>query len=210
MKKKSNKKAKILRPHRLVFLIVLVAANTFAWFIYANKIDSSVSVHVKGWNVTFEANDNQVTNDLSIQVDDLYPGMEDYEYNISAYNNSEVNASLSYFIIEARVLDTTYVTVEGRGSRGEAVQQDDLTSAQLQSKLASDYPFAITMSTTGSLLGMNNGSQDFTLNAEWDYENNQDALDTQWGIDASDYKASYPSSPCISIVVKLTITQNAS
>ena len=76
--------------------------------------------------------------------------------------------------------------------------------------LAEDYPFTITLSTTGSLLSTNNGQQDFYLNVEWPYENNQDALDTTWGIAASNYKTSHPNSPSISLIVKLIITQNPS
>ncbi len=207
MKSKSSKK-RIIKPSRIIFLIVLISANTFAWFIYASKIDNSIDVHVKGWNVTFEANDSQVTNELNIIVDDLYPGMDDYEYEISAYNNSEVTANLSYVIIEARILGTTYVTVEGRESRGQQILSEDLTSAALESQLASDYPFTITLSTSGTLINMNNGHQDFNLEVEWPYENNQDELDTTWGINASTFKANNPTLPSISLIVKLTITQN--
>ena len=210
MKNKKSSKIGVIKPARIIILIVFIMANTFAWFIYANKVSSNINVHVKGWNVTFEANQNQITNQVNVTVDDLYPGMTDYEYNISAYNNSEVTANLTYEIIEARILNDTYVTVEGRGSRGETVLSTDLLSADLEEMLAEDYPFTITLSTTGSLLSTNNGQQDFYLNVEWPYENNQDALDTTWGIAASNYKTSHPNSPSISLIVKLIITQNPS
>lgn len=210
MKNKKSSKIGVIKPARIIILIVFIMANTFAWFIYANKVSSNINVHVKGWNVTFEANQNQITNQVNVTVDDLYPGMTDYEYNISAYNNSEVTANLTYEIIEARILNDTYVTVEGRGSRGETVLSTDLLSADLEDMLAEDYPFTITLSTTGSLLSTNNGQQDFYLNVEWPYENNQDALDTTWGIAASNYKTSHPNSPSISLIVKLIITQNPS
>ena len=202
MKNKKSSKIGVIKPARIIILIVFIMANTFAWFIYANKVSSNINVHVKGWNVTFEANQNQITNQVNVTVDDLYPGMTDYEYNISAYNNSEVTANLTYEIIEARILNDTYVTVEGRGSRGETVLSTDLLSADLEYMLAEDYPFTITLSTTGSLLSTNNGQQDFYLNVEWPYENNQDALDTTWGIAASNYKTSHPNSPSISLIVK--------
>ena len=81
MKMKKNKRNP-LKASRLVFLIVLVAANTFAWFIYATKIDSTVSVHVRAWDVVFEAEENEISNIVNINVGDIYPGMEDYEYSI--------------------------------------------------------------------------------------------------------------------------------
>lgn len=68
MSKKKNNKI-----FRLLVLIILVSANTFAWFIYATKIDGSVSVHVKGWDVLFEAGENEVSNIINVNVDSIYP-----------------------------------------------------------------------------------------------------------------------------------------
>ena len=82
----------------LIILIVTLSVNSFAWFIYATKIDSSVSVHVRAWNVVFEAGDSEVTDTVNLVVDSIYPGMEDYEYQITAYNRSEVSANLSYIL----------------------------------------------------------------------------------------------------------------
>ena len=207
--KKNSSKRRILSPSRLIILIILIAGNTFAWFIYATKIDNTVSVHVKGWNVTFEANENEVTNQVSVNVENVYPGMEDYEYNITAYNNSEVTANFTYQILEARILNTSYTTVEGRQAAGETVLATDPTSAELEQMLAEDFPFVITLGTTGSVLDTNNDSEDFSLTVEWDYESNQDALDTQWGIAAHDYKTAHPNDSSISFLVKLILTQNA-
>lgn len=205
-----KKKKKLIKPSRLVFLIVLVAANTFAWFIYATKVDTGVDVHVKGWNVVFEAGDNQVTNQVSIDVDSVYPGMDDYEYTISAFNNSEVAANFTYQILQARVLDDVYITQEQRTALGQQIQQDDLTSAQLEAKLASDYPFSITISLSDSVISMGNGQEDFVLEVEWPYESNQDDVDTAWGIAAYEYKEDNPTLPSITLTIKLTITQSTS
>ena len=87
MKKRTLlKRLKKIGPLRLMFLIVLVASNSFAWFIYATKIDSTVDVHVRAWNVVFEADDNEITNVINFPVDSIYPGMPDFEYEITAYN----------------------------------------------------------------------------------------------------------------------------
>ena len=204
---KKNKKIK-LKPSRIIFLIVLIASNTLAWFIYATKIDSNVSVHVKGWNVVFEASENEVTDVVNITVDDLYPGMSNYSYDISAYNNSEVSATITYKILEARILSTTYVTQEGRANNGEPVQAGDLTSSALEYKLSHEYPFTISLSLSGTTLDEEVGKEDFTLSVVWPYESNNDALDTTWGINAYNYKESYPNNPSLTLKVKLIITQD--
>ncbi len=201
------KKVKI---SRIIFLIVLLAANTFAWFIYTSRIDGTITVHVKAWDVVFESNETEIASNVEIDISDLYPGMEDYTHSITAYNKSEVSASLSFKLLEARILDVTYVTVEGRAERGEEPDDDDLTAAQLISKLANDYPFAITFSISSALISAEDGASSYTINAEWPYENDNDALDTQWGIAAAEFKEDYPTTSSINLLIKLTITQNAS
>ena len=204
-----KRKVKPLKPSRIVFLIVLVAANSLAWFIYATKITGDISVHVKAWNIVFESGQTQLSNSINLNVDSIYPGMDDYEYDITIYNNSEVSASITYSILEARILDDVYVTTEGRLDRGELIQSGDLTSAALLTKLATDYPFSITFDLSASNIDEEDGREDFTFNVEWPYENNQDALDTQWGIAAYDFKEDNPTLETINIKVKVYITQNS-
>lgn len=193
---------------RLIFLIVLIASNTFAWFIYATKVDSTVSVHVRSWNVVFEADDNEITNIIDFPVDSIYPGMEDFEYEIKAYNNSEVSARLMYSLLEANILGTQYITVEGRSERGETAASTDLTSSELESMLADDYPFSITIDVSNNLIQEGNGLEMYTFSVVWPYEQNNDAADTTWGVAAYNYKESNPNSPSITLKVKITITQN--
>lgn len=203
-----HKKNNILKPSRLIFLIVLLASNTFAWFIYATKIDNSIEVHVKAWNVVFEAGDSTVSNIVNLTVDDLYPGMQDYEYQIKAYNRSEVPATLSYQLLEARVFDTEYITVEGRIPRNEEALETDLTSVELMNKLANDYPFSITISISSNTIALGNGEETYTLNVVWPYESGNDELDTSYGINAASYRTAHPTSSCIALKIKIIITQN--
>ncbi len=208
--KKNKHKKRIIKPSRLILLIVLIASNTFAWFIYATRVSTGVDVHVKGWNVTFEAGENEITNEVSIDIEDVYPGMDDYEYSISAFNNSEVSATFSYVILQARILDDVYVSQEQRTALGQQIQQDDMTSAEIQEMLEDDFPFSITIDITDASLSTGNDQEDFELEVTWPYESNQDALDTQWGIAAYDFKEDNPTLPSITITVKLIITQDAS
>ena len=53
--------------------------NTYAWFIYATKVDTSLSVHVSSWNVEFVSLGGESIKDLVIEVERIYPGMETFE-----------------------------------------------------------------------------------------------------------------------------------
>ena len=198
---------KIITPSRLIILILLFVGNTFAWFIYATKIDNSISVHVKAWNVVFEAGDNTVTDTVNLNVDNIYPGMEDYEYEIKAYNRSEVNASLSYKILEARIFDNLYITADGRAERKEEVLPGDFTSDLLESRLLNDYPFKISIDISNNFIDPETGEEKYTFKVVWPYESNNDALDTEWGINAATYKKNNPSNSSIALKIKIIITQ---
>lgn len=201
---------KLIKPSRLIFLILLLASNTLAWFIYATKVDNNVSVHVKAWNIVLEAGDTAITNTINLDIDSIYPGMEDYEYQIVAHNRSEVSANLSYQILEARILNETYISVEGREALGEPAVATDLTSAQLGDKLLNDYPFSISIDMSDDYMELEEGEETYTISVIWPYENNQDELDTQWGINAATYKESNPTNSSIALKVKILITQSTS
>ena len=202
-----KKKRHILKPSRLIFLIVLLAGNTFAWFIYATKINMDVSVHVRAWNVVFEAGQNELSNDVSLTVDSIYPGMDDYEYQITAYNHSEVSASMTYQILSARILDDEYITAEEKQRQGLTVTGDELTSDEIEEMLAEDYPFTITFATSSDTIQYGTGIETYTLSVVWPYESNDDETDTLWGSNAYTYKESNPTSPSIALKIRLTIIQ---
>lgn len=213
MKKKvavDKRKRKKIKPTRLVILLFFVISNTFAWFIYATRVDNDVSVHVRAWNVVFEAGDNEITDTVSLNVDSIYPGMTDYLYEIDAYNKSEVSATLSYQILEANIFGDQYITVAGRAERQEPANANDLTSTQLEAMLANNYPFTIYLGISDTDIEEGTGHEVYSLNVEWPYEQGDDETDTYWGTRAGYFKESNPSTPCITLKVKLYITQNLS
>lgn len=207
---KSKKKKKFLKIHQLFFLIMLLIVNSTAWFIYVNTVENTMNVHVKAWDVTFEAGDNEITDTIDVVVDDLYPGMDNYTYNLQAYNRSEVTATVSYELLEINVLGQSVVTVEGRAERNETPLATDPTSAELEADLGSEYPFKITFGLTNSLMNSGNGSATYSVNVVWPYEQGDDEADTEWGINASTYKSTHPTEPSITLKIKIKITQNAS
>jgi len=199
---------KVLKARMLVPLILLLMLNTFAWFIYATRVDNEMSAHVRAWDVLFEAGDSPIINYVNVDVESMYPGMEDFIYKINAYNKSEVDASLSYILLEARILSDQYTSVEGRRELGEDPVITDLTSQKLLEKLAKDYPFKITVSLTAEELDAQIGLAYYEIKVEWPFESGDDATDTEWGIKAANYKALNPNNASILLKIKISITQS--
>lgn len=216
MKEESSKKKKSvflrllkrIKPSRLIFLAILLVVNTYAWFIYVDTVSNQMEVHVKSWKIDFTSGDTPVTDYVNVFVDNVYPGMTTYTKTITAYNYSEVSASATYKILSASIMGDEYITEEGRAELGESVQQGDLTSDELEEQLAEDYPFSITLAISTSSMVAETGSTTYEITIAWPYESGDDELDTEWGTRAYDFKQDNPTDPCISLVVKIYITQS--
>ena len=206
MKKKS--KSKKLLYLRLIFLIVFISSNTLAWFIFITRVDNNVNVHVKSWDVTFQSGDHEITNLVDVDIDSLYPGMDDYHYEITASNKSEVTATLQYEILYANLLGDEYTTIEGREQNNETVLPTDISSAELERRFREDFPFTLTIGLSNDIISQTNGSETFSINVVWPFEGESDVEDTKWGIDAATYKRQHPSEPSIKLKVKVEIIQN--
>ena len=166
------KKVKI---RNILILILLIMFNTYAWFIYATKVATEISVHISSWNVEFATGEEVTTTNIIIEVERLYPGMDDYVKEITVKNKGEMRAQLSYKIKEIRVLDTQYIVDE------------DMTSESLQNKIETEYPFKINIEKDDSELIQGTGDGKFTISVKWPYESGDDEKDTLWGNKAYEY-----------------------
>ena len=83
MAKKSNFKVvlkvikKKVKLRYLLLLIVLLVSNTFAWFIYNNQVDNRIDVHVRAWRIVLTKEDSQISDYVTFNVQNVYPGMTD-------------------------------------------------------------------------------------------------------------------------------------
>ena len=201
MQQKNNKKKKSLlfkilkrvKIRHFIALGLILIANTFAWFIYVDTVRNSIDVRVKSWKIDFTDGDTPVSQLINITVTD--------------YNYSEVNATVEYTILEARIMDEVILTDVGAVEYGANITGEELTNAQLIDRLENYYPFSITFGISSDTIAAENGHSDFTVQIEWPYESGNDTWDTYWGNKAYDYKVSNPTSPSIFLNIKLTIKQ---
>lgn len=200
---------KRVKISHLIVLAVLLVANTFAWFIYVNTVTNNVEVHVRSWKVDFTEGENEVSDYVDVTVNNVYPGMTTFTKEVQAHNYGEVIANVSYVILEADVMGAVYLTREGKEEAGLPTSDADYSSAQLETVLASDYPFHITFTLSSGTMNPVNGIATYTITVSWPYDSGDDETDTYWGIQAYDFKENNPGDPCIALRIKLHITQAA-
>lgn len=187
---------KRIKFRHILILAILLSANTFAWFIYANKVESGITAKIRAWDVDFEINGESGVNYIPFTVDEIYPGMPDFVKTVTIINNGDSAATLSYEVDSATIL----------GVYTEATEGGSVTPELLLNSLRNDYPFKINPTLSNTTINPG-ASQTFTFTLYWPFESNDDEEDTYWGSRAYDYAAAHPSASSIIITMKISAVQ---
>lgn len=179
----------------LIILIVTLSVNSFAWFIYANKVESGIEARVKAWNVMFKVDDSEVTEYITVDVDELYPG-KSFTKDITIYNQGDTDAELSYQIASITLFGITNTYNES----------DNANISNLLRNIQMDFPFTLTPSFSSTDLQAHS-SQTFNISINWPYESGNDSRDTEWGERAYTYAKDHPTLPSMKIELKIIATQ---
>lgn len=187
-----KKLKKSLRFKLLIMLGILLVFNTFAWFVYSSTINTGITATVKSWEIAFNS-ENQLIQEVEFNIEELYPGMPDYNDFVTILNYGEIAAEVSYEIEEIKILNETY-------------SKNEYTSAQLLNILNTN-PFQVTFNFDKTTILPETDYVEFSVDVSWPYENNNDEADTLWGHDAYDFNLAYPGVTQITIKLVLTATQ---
>lgn len=187
---------KRLRRRTLFFLILTLMANTFAWFIYSNKVSNNITTGVKSWKINFKQDGVDIVNNVEFKIDSIYPGMPDYTNSLSITNIGETAANISYEVEEINILDEFY-------------NSDMYSSTDLINRLKDNYPFKMNFSINNQEVGTGQTSE-FTFSLVWPYESGHDEADTYWGKKSASFKEHYPDKEQIAIKVKIIAGQKES
>lgn len=187
---------KRLRRRTLFFLILTLMANTFAWFIYSNKVSNNITTGVKSWKINFKQDGVDIVNNVEFKIDSIYPGMPDYTNYLSITNIGETAANISYEVEEIKILDEFY-------------NSDMYSSTDLINRLKDNYPFKMNFSINNQEVGTGQTSE-FTFSLVWPYESGHDEADTYWGKKSASFKEQYPDKEQIAIKVKIIAGQKES
>ena len=136
---------KALNLRTVIMLVVLLAFNSFAWFIYASQVNTSLSVHVAGWNVQFDQ--DTTSTPFIMSVASAYPGMTTFTQSLNMSNGGEVDAHLSFTIIRARVGTTVYDTETQPGVTSESSTQPAVHSCAGQ-----EAPWSASLPCSNAIL----------------------------------------------------------
>ena len=201
---------KTIKPKNLIILIIILSANTFAWFVYVKEVHTDINVKVRAWNVVLTNSETEVVNNVNVDITSAYPGMEDFTNETKVYNQGESKADFIYTILTLNIFGNEIVTKEKVIADGGTPTAENPSSDELQNDLleGTKYPFKIEFIVPNSVLEPLNGETAFNIKMTWAYESGNDELDTKWGANAYEYKKNNPDSPGLKITVRLKVTQS--
>lgn len=194
-KKKTKNIIKYINTKTMIILIVLLAFNAFAWFIYITKASLELETHVAAWEINFKNDDQIITNDLLLEIDRIYPGMEDYTKEIEVINKGEINAELSYRIISIEIFGEKFEV-------GDQYSSDDLQN------ILESYPFKITIETSSNQIEAGTGQGKFTVKVVWPFESGNDIVDTYFGNKSYEFQENNPDAKGLIVKFELTAEQS--
>ena len=195
--KKIVKIIKTIKIRNIIFLILLLIFNTYAWFIYATRVSTGISAHVSSWNVEFSTGEDETTTNIVIELDRIYPGMETVQKEVSVKNKGEISAKLDYDVISLKIMDEEYQISE------------NMTSEEIEEKMKSEYPFKVNIIKEDTELLQGTGPGRFAVTIEWPFESGDDELDTLWGNKAYEYYSLNPGTKSVEIEITLIAEQIA-
>lgn len=186
---------KRIKLRTLFFLAILLASNTFSWFIYSTKVSNSMTAHVKSWKVDFEIAGGEREEEVIFKVNSAYPGMATVTNEVTATNNGESPASIKFEIVEAYIMGE------------DLFLEPSSSSDSVLNKLINSYPFKIDLLVDKAVIEPSGGTGSFIASFSWPYESGDDEEDTYWGKRAYAFHESNPNEASISLKIKISASQ---
>jgi hypothetical protein len=187
----------------ILFAVVSLISVTLAWFAYSGLATARTEVGVKAWYIEFEKDNEPVSNDIVISLEDIYPGMEPRKEEITIKNLGDADTKLKYKVNKARILDSQNDYYE---------MSNNMTSDYIEDAISHNYPFHIDISLSKLYLDSKENAT-FEVSVSWPLDSGNNALDSLWGNNAYQYSQAQElllpeeRSPAIEVNINVTAEQ---
>ena len=181
----------------MLLLIVLFAFGSYSWMVFVTKVSTGLTAHVTAWNFDFISEDESVSTEIVFDVDQIYPGMDDFSQVVTVKNNGELEGELTFEIKKMVVLGQIYE------------QSETITAEDLMNMMKNDFPFEITVEVDGqdnNIISVG-GETKVNIKLIWPFDSGNDELDTKWGEDAYEFYKNNPDGTSVHIELVLKVLQ---
>lgn len=145
----------------IIFTSVLFVGATFAWFNFYSDINANVAGHVVSWNIDFDKG-SALTNEYTITIDKIAPGMEEFSSPLTITNSGEVAADINYRIKSIKIFGNEI-------SIGDTVDGDVLDPIKMKQYIDEKYPFKFSFDVLDDVVNPGNETT-FDIKLNWAFE----------------------------------------
>lgn len=191
-----NKKAIIL----ILTVILLLIVNTYAWFIFNSDVNLAINTRVKSWTIEFKENGQVLENEVELEIDSIYPGMEEQYKNIVIENKGEIAAELEYRVTAIELFGE-------RKAIGENCTQEEFE------KYINTLPFIVDIKLDNDLIETEGEETNCKITFNWplgeDSGNTviteKDEIDTRLGVKAYEFKSLPENKEIPNVRIEMTL-----
>ena len=187
----------------ILFTVISLTSVTLAWFAYSGLATAKTEVGVKAWYIEFEKDNEPVSNNIIISLEDIYPGMEPKKEEVTIKNMGDVDTKLKYSINKARILDSNEDYYE---------LSNNMDSNYIEDVLSHNYPFHIDINLSTLYIDSKEDAK-FEVSVTWPLDSGNNALDSLWGNKAYQYSQTQEElepnerEPAIEVTINVTAEQ---
>lgn len=166
----------------ILIVILLLTANTFAWFIYNSNVNMSLEAKVKSWAIEFSENGQEIEEKVTFEIESIYPGMPEESKIINITNSGDTDAKIQYKI--------TSITLFGESM----IVGENCTSEEMDAYIDT-LPFEIDINLEKDVIQALGDTSKAEIKFNWSFEDEvdiydiseKDKLDTEFGQKAYEY-----------------------
>ncbi|MFA7689211.1 MAG: hypothetical protein WCX96_03900, partial [Bacilli bacterium] len=191
----------------ILFLAVSFISVTLAWFAYSGLRKVSTEIGIKAWNIEFKKDEQVISNDIVISLDEISPGMDTVSEIVKIRNLGDSNANIKYEIESARILDENEYIID----------DETIFSNQVEDIISHNYPFHININLSKNYALAQEDESSFEVSISWPLDSGNDELDSFWGTKAYEFQKEeedkknldpeYETRPSIKIIISVIAEQ---
>lgn len=185
----------------IFFFILSLISVTLAWFAFSNIVSNNMEISIKAWDININDETGEVSNKLSITLDDFHPGVDTYTKTLTINNNGDLPGLFTYHIKKIRILNEEYTISD---------------EEKLLDQLSQEFPFSFNFSTDTNHLEPSK-TLHLNITISWPLDSGDDNADSNWGNKTAEFiqqeqekknnNPSYEIKSCIELIVELNVKQ---
>ncbi len=212
--RKFKTKSAMAKIRVLILLAVMLIVSAYAWWDLVNDVTvSGIRAVVETWDVEYVVDDEVKEGEITLAIDNFYPGCDDFEKTIAIKNLTQTSSNIKCELVSAELFgEDVTETVE----KSTEIFPDIYPTGK-KVNLFTNYPFRFSYFYDKNFIENEFVSAEdtpealatVTISGKWDYDTSLDVEDTYLGKKAYEfYETAEEGEHPLIITLKITTSRS--